>query len=255
MKLVRLLTLLALAAASAACMPLREPITPLATRVLSGSEGSPGRCLVLFLPGRRDSFGVYGRRRFPELAQEAGLDADFVEVDAHLGYYQAETISRRLEADVVARARDKGVEKVWIVGISMGGLGGILYARENPLGARGVVALSPYLGEQEPKLVASAGGLASYRMGPARAVADYERELWGWLQRYAAEGAERPPIYLGIARDDELAPSERLLGDALPSGRVFSDDGGHDWKTWTKLWKDVLQAGVLQKDCGGPGGR
>lgn len=226
----------------------------MATKVLAGGEGSPERCLVLLLPGRRDSFGDYGRRGFPQLAREAGVDADFVEVDAHLGYYQAETISRRLEADVVARARDRGVRKIWIAGISMGGLGGILYSRQNPEGARGVIALSPFLGDQEPRLVASAGGLAAYRMGPRRAVADYERELWGWLQQYAAAGAERPPIYLGIASDDDLAPAERLLGDALPRGRVLNEKGGHDWKTWTKLWKDVLAAGVLQKDCGGGGG-
>jgi hypothetical protein len=87
-------------------------------------------------------------------------------------------------------------------------------------------------------------------MGAPRAVADYERELWGWLKRYAGEGADRPPIWLGLGTQDDLAPAERLLADALPPGRTFVETGGHDWKTWTRLWKDVLDAGVLQRDCG-----
>ena len=221
----------------------------MATLALGGSSGGPGRCLVLLLPGRRDSLGDYGRRRFPEMAARAGVVADYVEVDAHMGYYRAETISTRLHEDVVAPAHARGVEKVWIVGISMGGLGGILYAREYPEGTRGVVALAPYLGDEEPRTVAAAGGLRSYAMGAPRAFADYERELWGWLKRYTAEGALRPPIWIGIGTQDDLAPANRLLADVLPPDRVFVEAGGHDWKTWTRLWQDVLDAGILQRDC------
>ena len=86
-------------------------------------------------------------------------------------------------------------------------------------------------------------------MGAPRPVADYERELWGWLKGYAAEGAGRPPLWLGIGAQDDLAPANRLLADALPAGRAFVEAGGHDWKTWTRLWKDVLQAGILQRGC------
>lgn len=221
----------------------------MATRALGSSSGGPGRCLVLFLPGRRESLGDFGRRGFPEMAARARVIADYTEVDAHMGYYRAETISTRLHEDVVAPAHARGVEKIWIVGISMGGLGGILYAREHPEGAQGVVALAPYLGDEEPRKVASAGGLRSYAMGVPRPVADYERELWGWLKRYTAAGADRPPIFLGLGTQDELAPADRLLADALPPERTFAEAGGHDWKTWTRLWQDVLDAGILQRDC------
>jgi S-formylglutathione hydrolase FrmB len=232
-----------------ACLPVRAPTTPMATREL-GSSAAPGRCLILLLPGRRDKLGDYGRRGFPDMAERAGVVADWVEVDAHMGYYRAQTISGRLHEDVVAPAHARGVEKIWIVGISMGGLGGILSAREHPEEVRGVIAFAPYLGDEEPRTVAAAGGLRSYTMGAPRPVADYERELWGWLKRYTAEGAERPPIWLGLGTEDSLAPANRLLGDALPAGRTFVETGGHDWKTWTRLWKDALDAGVLQRDCG-----
>lgn len=238
-----------LALLSPACLRVRPAVVPMPTRELSGSAAAPGKCMVLFLPGRRDSFGVYERREFPRMAREAGVDADFVEADAHLGYYKDETISRRLYEDVVRPAQDRGAGRIWVVGISMGGLGGILYAREHPEAARGVVALSPFLGDEEPRLVASAGGLASYSMGAPRKVGDYERELWGWLKRYAAAGADAPPIYLGWGREDDLAPAIKLLADALPPARSFTEKGGHDWPTWTKLWTDFLQTGVLQRDC------
>ena len=242
--------LFAFALACPACIPARPATVPMATRALGSSPSKPGRCLVLFLPGRRDSFGDYGRRGFPEMAARAGVVADYVEVDAHMGYYRAQTITARLEEDVVAPARARGFERVWIVGISMGGLGGILYAREHPEGSLGVVALAPYLGDEEPRFVAAQGGLASYTMGGPRADADYERELWGWLQRYAAQGAELPPIWLGFGAQDDLAPADQLLANALPPGRTFVEQGGHDWNTWTRLWKDVLDAGLLQRDCG-----
>lgn len=245
-----LLLPVSLVSLSSACLSVRPPTVPMATKALGPGTGGPGRCLVLLLPGRRDTLGDYARRRFPDMAVRAGLAADFVEVDAHMGYYRAQTISGRLHEDVVAPALARGVDKVWIVGISMGGLGGILYAREHPEGARGVVALAPYLGDEEPRRVAAAGGLRSYEMGPRRPVADYERELWGWLKRYTAEGAGRPPIYLGIGSTDDLAPADRLLGDALPAGRTFTEKGGHDWATWTRLWQDVLDTGVMQKECG-----
>ncbi len=241
--------LLALASLSTACLRVRPPGTPMVTKPLGPGAGGPGRCLVLLLPGRRDILGDYDRHHFPEMARRAGLAADYVEVDAHMGYYRAQTISSRLHEDVVAPALARGVDRVWIVGISMGGLGGILYAREHPEGARGVVALAPYLGDEEPRRVAAAGGLHSYEMGAPRPVADYERELWGWLKRYAAEGSSRPPIYLGLGTTDDLAPADRLLGDVLPAGRMFTEKGGHDWSTWTRLWQDVLDSGVMQKDC------
>ncbi len=206
-------------------------------------------CLIVFLPGRRDGPGAYRRHQFAEMAVAAGVSARFLEADAHLGYYQARTASTRLEQDIVGPARAAGAKKIWIVGISMGGLGGLLMAREHP-DLRGVVALAPFLGDTEPGLVASAGGLAAWTPGPPRPVADYERELWGWLKGFTADGAARPPVFLGFGLSDDLAPANRLLGDALPAGRVFTAKGAHTWSTWTALWGQFLAAGALQKDCG-----
>ncbi len=218
------------------------------TRAHEGSAPASGRCLVVFLPGRRDSLGAYESHDFPKMARESGVGADFLEVDAHLAYYADESITRRLRDDVIEPAKARGAERIWIVGISMGGLGGLLYAREHP-DLAGVLALAPFLGDTEPGLVAAAGGLSRYTPGPRRAAADYERELWGWLKNYTSEGARRPPVYLGFGLSDDLAPANRLLGDALPAGRVFTGKGGHNWGAWTGLWKQFLASGALPRDC------
>lgn len=246
----RSLALLICAAAASGCAGVRPATAPIATQSISIDAAPPGSCLVVFLPGRRDGPGAYRRHGFPKIAAEAGLTAEYMEADAHIGYYQAETISKHLHADVIAPARARGFDRIWIVGISMGGLGGLLYAREHPEGAQGILALAPFLGDTEPGLVARAGGLSSWRMGPPRKVADYERELWGWLQRYTAEGATRPPVWLGWGLGDDLAPADRLLGDALPAGRALTAPGSHDWRTWTALWRAFLATGALQNGCG-----
>ncbi len=248
-RLAAVLCLVVVLAAFLRCAGVRPATIPIATQSISPDPVPPGSCLVVFLPGRRDGPGAYRRHEFPKIAAEAGVTADYLEADAHMGYYQAETISKRLHADVIAPARARGRERIWIVGISMGGLGGLLYAREHPEGARGVIALAPFLGDTEPGLVAAAGRLSSWKMGPPRRVADYERELWGWLQRYTAEGATRPPVWLGWGLKDDLARADRLLGDALPAGRALTAPGGHDWRTWTELWRAFLATGVLQNDC------
>lgn len=231
------------------CFRLREPVTPMAVLDVSPVAAPASPCVVVFLPGRRDSPGAYRRHRFAEMAAAAGVSARYVEADAHLGYYQDEKISKRLTQDVIGPARAAGARKIWIVGISMGGLGGLLMAREDP-GVAGVLALAPFLGDTEPGLVARAGGLAAWKPGSKRAVADWERELWGWLQKYAAEGAVRPPVFLGFGLSDDFAPVDRLFGDALPPGRVFTAKGGHAWSAWTALWRQFLAGGFLQRECG-----
>ncbi|MFN2632810.1 MAG: alpha/beta hydrolase-fold protein [Thermoanaerobaculia bacterium] len=230
------------------CLRLRAPATPMGATDVSPAPAPSAPCLVVFLPGRRDSPGAYRRHRFAEMAAQAGVSARFLEADAHLGYYQAQTISGRLETDIVGPARAAGARRIWIVGISMGGLGGLLMAREHP-DLHGVLALAPFLGDTEPGLVAGAGGLASWKPGPPRPVADYERELWGWLKTYTSQGAARPPVYVGFGLSDDLAPANRLLGDSLPAGRVFTEKGAHNWGAWTALWKQFLAAGALQRDC------
>ncbi len=200
--------------------------------------------MLVLLPGRGMTPGEFVREGFVAAVQERALAVDVLRADAHIGYYDKEQIAPRLREDVIAPAQARGYRAIWIVGISLGGFGALVYGNQRPADVAGVVALAPYLGEREASdEVAAAGGLRNWTP-PAASVAetDLGRRLWRSLQPYATETSppSRPPLYLGYGVDDRFAPSHRVLAAALPASRVYTTPGGHDWSAWARLWRDML---------------
>jgi pimeloyl-ACP methyl ester carboxylesterase len=203
---------------------------------------TPARCLVVFLPGRGDRASTFAERGFIEAFQQSGASVDLVAADATFGYYATGTISERLETDVIAPARARGAEQLWLVGNSMGGLGLFDYARRHPVD--GVFALAPFLGPAAlSDEVRAAGGLAAWNATDG----DDYRQLWSSLQREVQEG--RPAIYLGYGDQDRLAAQDSVLGAALPEGHVFHLAGAHDWVTWRKLLTQFLETSDFKHRC------
>lgn len=239
----RLAALLALTALSLSCATWRAPAVPLRTIELAPRSG--GSCLAVLLPGRWDEPERFRRAGFAAAVAQRGLQLDLVAVDAHLGYYRDRSVVERLRADVVAPARAAGYREIWLVGISLGGLGGLTYLREHPEDLAGVLALAPYLGEAElVREIEAAGGAASWRPQRSGDGASPGRELWSWLAPWAAESGG-PPLHLAWGEQDELARASRLLAALLPGERLYAQAGGHDWKTWQRLWEQFLDRTVL----------
>lgn len=232
-------------ALSGGCIRPRPATVPLRTIALPTSGGGEARCLVVLLPGRRDSPEDFIRYDFAGIAAEAGLRADFVAVDAHLGYYYRKTIVDRLRDDVIAPRR-KRYDRIWLAGISLGGTGSILYTAESPNDVNGIVLLAPFLGE-EPVIdeVAGAGGLRGWKAPDSLHPDDFQRRMWVWLERYENGSQEQIPLYLGFGTQDSFARANGLLGDALPPERVFTVDGGHDWRTWRALWEKAVESAEI----------
>jgi pimeloyl-ACP methyl ester carboxylesterase len=227
----------------AGCAHLRPATAPM--RTVAYREGDSARTLIVLLPGRRDSPEDFGRFDFPALAARAGVVADMVAVDAHLGYYYHRTIVERLHEDVIAPAR-KRYARIWLAGISIGGTGSLLYAAEHPQNVDGILLLAPYLGEKDLiDEVAAAGGLRGWSPPARLAPDDFQLQLWVWLKSYFDRSENRPPLYLGYGRSDSFARADGLLGGALPPGHVLTAPGGHDWRTWKELWKLFLRTGAL----------
>jgi pimeloyl-ACP methyl ester carboxylesterase len=247
----RLLTLLlVLLFVLAACHRPRPATVPM--RVLHhDQEGGAHKNLVVFLPGRGDLPEDFARHGLLEFAREQGLDADVLAVDSHLGYFVDRSIVTRLHDDVIAPARARGYERIWLAGISMGALGSILYMQEHPGDVAGAVLIAPYLGEK-PLIdeIEKAGGLRAWQATPY-AGADYQRETWKWLQsHYANPAASAPPLWLGYGQKDRYRESDRLLAAVLPPERVFTAPGGHAWRAWRALWEKLLAAGALPRRAG-----
>ncbi len=54
--------------------------------------------------------------------------------------------------------------------------------------------------------------------------------------------ADSPPLYLGFGHDDRFAAAHKLLAAALPPASVDVIAGGHEWRTWTRLWENFLDS-------------
>ena len=147
-----------------------------------------------------------------------------------------------LDGSIVERlhAAISSGDKVWLAGISLGGLGALLYARAHPDRVAGLLLLSPFIGTRGTIAgVIAAGGLDAWQP-PAEA--NDEHKLLQWLK------ARRPNIHLGYGEQDRFAASYRLLAGLLPAERVVSVAGGHDWQTWGVLW-DLLLRKALPAFC------
>lgn len=193
------------------CLPYRGPV--------------PADRLIVFLPGIDDLAEDFAARGFFDAVARRGLPADAVAVDAHYGYYARRSVIERLAHDVVLPARRGGYREVWLAGISMGGLGALSYAMAHPEHVDGVALLAPYLGE-------------------GREADEHVRRLWDWIARYEPGQAGSPPIYLGYGTRDRFAKSNARLGARLPARHIVTLPGGHDWRTWKRLW-DLLLARLV----------
>jgi pimeloyl-ACP methyl ester carboxylesterase len=221
-------------------------------RVLSDNAVCSSRpeTLLVMLPGASSLPEEFLREGFVRTLRERRLAVDVVLVDAHPGYYKDRTILERLQADVIAPARAKGYRKIWLVGVSLGGFGALIQALAQPADADGVMLLAPYLGERRVvEAVQADGGLKAWRgSAPDSAPDDMNLRLWRWLQAYGTDPALRPPLYLGYALGDRLAPPNSLLAASLPADRVFTTPGGHDWPEWRLLWNRMLERAPFTVD-------
>ena len=249
---------IALSATLAGCAFLPRPTeTPMPTELDRASCTARADTLLVLLPGRGMDIDEFKPEGFVAAVRQMRLAVDVLRADAHMAYYMEGRIVQRLRNDVITPARAQGYRHIWLAGISLGGFGALTYASARPTDLDGVLALAPYLGESDvTDDIAAAGGLRDWWAPVAVATAEerraeFARRLWRALKPYAAASpaAGRPPLYLGYGLEDRFAAGHRLLADVLPTDRVFTMTGGHDWNTWTALWQDMLAAASLPR-CG-----
>jgi pimeloyl-ACP methyl ester carboxylesterase len=203
------------------------------------SDASP--TLLIFLPGfniRAEDFIAQG---FVAMLHDGEDAVDLAIAEPDLDCYLDGTLTRYLRALIADRDRQP-YQRVWVGGISLGGFGALLAASGSPETIDGVVLLSPFLGA--PGLIAEvrrAGGLATWLPG-AIADNDGERRVLAWLKSYLQAGRKQPILQLGYGQSDRFAAAATLLAAALPPQHVHVIEGEHDWPTWTKLWRHILDA-------------
>lgn len=198
-------------------------------------QSAAERSLLVMLPGAQTQPQDLVEYGFVRALRERELPVDVIAVEAHVGYYLDRSLNQHLTRDIIAPARKK-YSRIWLMGISLGGMGALMYARAYPADIEGVILLAPFLGTRGTIAeVVRAGGLARWRSDAIKADDD-ERQLLAWIKTSAPSPA-CPTIYLGYGQDDRFAAASQLLAERLPAARVKVILGGHDWATWINLWR------------------
>lgn len=198
--------------------------------------------LMVFLPGKKDSPETFLQKGFPDALKDAGIPADWVLVDAHLGYYYKRTFLERLNEDVLLPAREMGYEHIWVVGVSLGGLGAVLTEFDQPGTWDGIVLMAPFPGDKKAVFdtIRKAPNLSEVVFETDDLDDDYTAKFWIWMQQYQAN--PRIPLLLGYGQQDGMEAEQALIVEILPDGRVWVIPGGHNWTVWQALWHEMLPA-------------
>ena len=197
--------------------------------------------LIVFLRGMGGSHEDFERYGLVKEVVNRNLPFAMAAPNAHFGYYSERTLVERLHADVIQPAYNAGYRDIWLVGVSMGGLGSLLYLREYPEHIKGVVLISPFLGyRQIVDEINNSGGVKAWQPGPYDADDDWQRMLWDWIKKDVAAG-KSVPVYVGCGRDDRYLYGTELLSSVLPDSNSAVIDGKHDYPTFIALWNLFLE--------------
>lgn len=243
-----------LVASSGCSLLVRDAPTPIPTLARPFSAPDRTTTLVVWLPGRGDVLEDFDQQGIARIMREAGVKADAVVVDGHLGYYFKRTIIDRLRTDVLEPARRQGYRRIVLAGLSLGGLGSLLNERDNPGAVDALVLLAPSLGDEDRLFdqIDAAGGPAAWATGRDPLAGSVYEMIWTFLGN---RSAALPPTWLLSGRGDSFNRGHRLFAGLLPASRVTMIAGGHDWPTWQALWRDVcLHAEVFQAERTPPPG-
>lgn len=199
---------------------------------------------VIVLPGRGDNLDSLQRRNLAGVIQRYWPDADVILTGLTLPFYRQGRATARLHEEVVVPTRERGYREIWLLGISLGGMGAILYEHEHPGEVDGIVLLSPYLGEAALQdEIRNASGLAKWVPGPRQALGPdtFERELWRTLKQWQNDPVRARAVWQGYGTEEPFRVPIALMLPALPTEHVLPMPGQHDWNLWIPAASALLE--------------
>ena len=190
------------------------------------------------LPGARLSPDDFGHHGFLTALHALGQPVDTIAAGLGSDDYLDGNAAARLHEAAIEPALRRGYRRLWLLGISLGGMGALLYTKAGLARVDGLILLAPFLATRGTIAEATAaGGLATWDPGPEPPPHDIERRLLTWLKSWSSP---RPHLLLGHGDADRYAAASRLLAAHLAPDRLAVVPGGHDWPTWKRLWADLL---------------
>ena len=199
--------------------------------------------LVVMLPGRGDSLQSLEQNGTAKLIQQHWPDADVILTGLTMPFYRQGRAIQRLHDEIIVPARRPAYREVWLVGISLGGMGALLYDQQYPEQMDGLLLLSPYLGDDAiHREIRNAGGLAAWQPGPPEPVGPdtFQRELWRSLKSWSQRPQRTQSVWLAYGADEPFRHSIEMMAPLLPPDHVIVLPGKHNWVLWTSALGPLL---------------
>lgn len=237
----------------AACTAGGDVTRPIPTLFVPAAQTA--RRLVIMLPGRGNSLDSLARSGIAQTIHRQWPDADVILTGLTMPFYRQGRATERLHDEVVAPALVRHYDQVWLAGISLGGMGALMYERAYPGQIDGMLLLSPYLGDPPIyREIVAAGGLAKWRPGPPQPLSPdtYQRELWRSIQHWSGDSTRTHSIWLAYGDRERFADRIGLLAGQLPRDHVFELPGHHNWTLWLPAAQTLLTHAHLDRDRHSP---
>lgn len=206
---------------------------------VSRTSGAPN--LIVLLPGAYMTPEDFESNGFFDAISRRSLALDVIAVDLDLSAISGGSAINDLHREILEPGRRHGYRKIWLGGISLGGLLALAYCADMAGRVDGLCLLAPYPGSRlTSNAIARAGGLARWQATPDE-LADPEFRIWRWLQQAPAGF----PVFIGYGSEDRFAGSIKQLADCFPLSTCMALPGGHEWPVWKALWENFLDRHFL----------
>jgi esterase/lipase superfamily enzyme len=219
---------------SLGCSSLYKRNTITIESTSSISEGK--QSLVVLFPGFTGKGIHFEQQGIIDAIREHGFEADIMALNIKPRIYFHKEFVEVLRKDIILPAKSKGYNSIYLIGISMGGHGVLLYATKHPEDIDAIFVLSPFIsGTMQSNAILKAGGIENWDDCPFLGW-DHACRLWKSLKDYVSDPRRSSNVFLGYGDDDVFVKQCRILAQLLPPENVFTVEGEHDWTTWKKLW-------------------
>jgi pimeloyl-ACP methyl ester carboxylesterase len=144
----------------------------------------------------------------------------------------------------------KGYEKIILIGVSAGGLGSILYSMKHENQIDAIVAISPYLGDEEIlEEIKNQGGVRNWKVDKKPdEEEEWQRAMWYWIkENYSKENEKAPILFVGSGREDYVMEGVRLLIPLIPEERTVFVKGKHEWEPWREILGKIIEKKTFRK--------
>jgi hypothetical protein len=207
------------------------------TLVEKAVPGTRPTLLVALICGTYSEPEDLAREGFAAAVAARGIEAEIAMAQMRAAWFADGSIVERIRTSIVIPARERGIERIWLGGISLGALACLCYAARHEPDLDGIVLISPYPATREVlDEMDAAGGLDAWKPTIPDG-GDLEREAWLWL---AARRPGRLPVHCYFGREDRFADGQRRIAGTLDPAHVREMAGGHDWPAWRALWDGFL---------------